>query len=219
MDVYDPTTVFSSIDLNGRYAYKNQPAIGEWNLARFAETLIPLLHEDQEEALSLAQEALSGFAKQYHTNWLKGMRAKLGLFSEELEDESLIEKLLNMMKNHKADYTNTFRALTLEQYDDIDLFETSEFKEWFQQWKKRLIGQYESKEEAYELMKKSNPAIIPRNHRVEEALEAAVENSDYKVMENLLSVLKDPYAYSSIQEEYAKLPPPSACPYRTFCGT
>ena len=116
MDVYDPATVFSSIDREGRYAYGNQPYIGGWNLARFAETLLPLLYEDQEQAVELAQEAISEFNKLYHKNWFAGMRAKLGIFNEEEQDESLIEDLLSMMQKNRADYTNTFRALTFDKH-------------------------------------------------------------------------------------------------------
>ena len=114
MDTYDPATVFSSIDRQGRYAYGNQPNIGVWNLARLAESLLPLLHEDQEQAVTLAQEKLSEFAGLFKSNFLKGMRAKLGLFNEEEEDASLVDSLLNMMQKHRADYTNTFRALTTD---------------------------------------------------------------------------------------------------------
>ena len=115
MDTYDQATVFSSIDIQGRYAYGNQPNIVGWNLARFAETLIPLLHADYAEGAELAQDAISDFPEQYHSNWLAGMRAKLGLFNEEKQDESLIEDLLSMMEKYRADYTNTFRALTFDK--------------------------------------------------------------------------------------------------------
>ena len=115
MDTYDPATVFSSIDIQGRYAYGNQPNIAGWNLARFAETLLPLLHDNQEQAVKLAQDAISDFTELYHNNWLAGMRAKLGIFNEETQDESLIEDLLSMMQKYRADYTNTFRALTFDK--------------------------------------------------------------------------------------------------------
>ncbi|WP_338752325.1 protein adenylyltransferase SelO [Bacillus sp. FJAT-52991] len=219
MDVYDPATVFSSIDIQGRYAYRNQPLIGGWNLARFAEALLPLLHEDQEQAIKLAEDKLSDFTKLYHHNWLAGMRAKLGIFNEETEDEALIENLLQMMQEHQADYTNTFRALTLDQREDTNLFRTPEFTQWHKQWQERLGRQQESKAAANELMRRSNPAIIPRNHRVEEALKAAVEQGDYSVMERLVAVLSNPYAHSADEADYCTLPASSAEPYRTFCGT
>jgi serine/tyrosine/threonine adenylyltransferase len=218
MDTYDPATVFSSIDREGRYAYGNQPNIGVWNLARLAEALLPLLHEDQEEAVTLAQDKLSDFAQLFESNWLEGMRAKLGLFNEEEQDKQLIKDLLEMMQKHRADYTNTFRALTLDKPEETVLQGTTEFTQWLEQWQARLGRQQESKDSSTQLMRNSNPAVIPRNHRVEEALEAA-NNGDYRVMERLLIVLSNPYAYSPEQLEYTTLPAPAARPYRTFCGT
>ncbi|RZT23653.1 protein adenylyltransferase SelO [Fictibacillus sp. BK138] len=219
MDTYDPATVFSSIDVQGRYAYGNQPSIGGWNLARLAETLLPLFHDDQEKAVEMAQEALSDYGDQFNSNWMTGMRAKLGLFNEEKEDEALIKELLNLMKDHSADYTNTFRALTLHKEEDTTLFNAPDFDEWDKKWQERRERQEESKESSNELMRNSNPAVIPRNHRVEEALEAAVQNGDYSVMEKLLNQLKNPFAYTPDQEEYCKLPPETEGHYRTFCGT
>jgi len=219
MDAYDPATVFSSIDIHGRYAYGNQPDIAVWNLTRFAETLLPLLHVNQEQAVKLAEDAISGFAELYHRNWLAGMRAKLGIFDEEPQDISLIESLLGMMHKYRADYTNTFRALTLETQEETALFGTSEFTRWHEMWQARLGRQQESKAASKQLMRNSNPALIPRNHRVEEALEAAMKHGDYGVMERLLSVLTSPYAYLPEQDEYSAPPAPSACTYRTFCGT
>ncbi|PAB61124.1 protein adenylyltransferase SelO [Anaeromicrobium sediminis] len=219
MDTYDPATVFSSIDMHGRYAYGNQPQIGAWNLARFAETLLPLIHENQEQAVKLAQDAISDFNKLYHSNWLMGMRGKLGIFNEEPEDESLIEGLLSMMQKYGADYTNTFRALTFDKPEDTPLFGTEEFVQWHELWQARLGRQQETKASSHQLMRNSNPAVIPRNHRVEEALEAAVKQGDYSVMERLLNVLTCPYSHSAEQAEYSTLPAPSDRPYRTFCGT
>ncbi|CAH0166713.1 protein adenylyltransferase SelO [Peribacillus simplex] len=218
MDAYDPATVFSSIDRQGRYAYGNQPVIGGWNLARFAECLLPLLHDDEDQAVTLAQDKISVFNDLYHANWLAGMRAKLGIFNEETQDEALINGILSMMKKHGADYTNTFRALTFDKVEDTVLFGTSEFAQWQELWQARLGRQKESKESSNQLMQNSNPAVIPRNHRVEEALEAAVEQGDYSVMERLLDVLAKPYAHCGEQAEYATLPE-STKPYRTFCGT
>jgi uncharacterized protein YdiU (UPF0061 family) len=219
MDDYDPTKVFSSIDHQGRYAYGNQPHIGGWNLARFAETLLPLLHFNQTEAVKLAQDAISDFAKLYHRNWLTGMRTKLGIFNEETQDETLIEELLSMMQKYSSDYTNTFRAFTFDKAEDTVLFGTPEFAQWHELWQARLGRQQESKASSHQLMRNSNPALIPRNHRVESALEAAVEQGDYSVMERLLDVLSNPYAHSPEQAEYATLPAQSTRPYRTFCGT
>ncbi|WP_182503525.1 protein adenylyltransferase SelO [Peribacillus huizhouensis] len=217
MDTYDPATVFSSIDMQGRYAYGNQPYMAGWNLARFAESLLPLLHDDQEQALKLAQAEIANFMELYQGKWLAGMRAKLGMFNEETEDEALINSLLILMQKHHADYTNTFSALTFDKQEDTVLFGTPEFTQWYEIWQARLSRQQESKDSVNQLMRNSNPAIIPRNHRVEEALEAAVQG-DYSVMERLLDVLSNPYAHSTEQAEYSTLPV-SATPYQTFCGT
>jgi serine/tyrosine/threonine adenylyltransferase len=219
MDTYDPSTVFSSIDRYGRYAYGNQPPIAAWNLTRLAEALLPLLHEDKEKAVELAEEAISEFNDLYNCNWLWGMRAKLGIFNEEKEDELLINELLNMMHRYNADYTNTFKALSFDKKENTDLFNSEEFHKWHKKWEERLKRQKGCKNDFCHLMRKSNPAVIPRNHRVEEALDAAVKKEDYGVMDRLLKVLSNPYAYSQEQEEYSKLPPSSDIPYRTFCGT
>lgn len=219
MDTYDKATVFSSIDTQGRYAYGNQPPIAGMNLARFAETLLPLLHDNQEKAVELAQEAISDFPKQYHSNWLAGMRAKLGIFNEEEQDESLVEDLFKMMQKHQADYTNTFLALTFDKQEDTNLFSTPEFTQWHEQWQARLGRQEATKDSSQQLMRNNNPAAIPRNHRVEEALEAAVERGDYRVMERLVGVLLRPYEHTAEQREYATLPVETDRDYRTFCGT
>ncbi|MFB5193040.1 protein adenylyltransferase SelO [Alicyclobacillus fastidiosus] len=219
MDTYDPATVFSSIDTHGRYAYGNQPQIGAWNLTRFAEALLPILDENEDQAVQLAGNAISKFMALYHRHWLAGMRAKLGIFNEEPEDESLVQDLLDMMGKYHADFTNTFLSFTYDQPESMVLFGTAEFTEWYQLWQSRLGRQNESKNDSQQLMRKSNPALIPRNHRVEEALEAAVQHDDSSVMEKLLDVLSNPYAHAPEQAQYAKLPEPSACPYRTFCGT
>ncbi len=218
MDTYDPGTVFSSIDRNGRYAYGNQPYIAGWNLAQLAESLLPLLHDDQEQAIKLAQDAISHFTELYQHLWLQGMRGKLGIFNEEVEDKSLVESLLSIMMEYRADYTNTFLALTFDKLEDTVMFGKPEFSQWHQLWQERLSRQQESKADSHQLMKNSNPAIIPRNHRVEAALEAAVKQGDYRVMEELLNVLSSPYAHSPQQADYST-PSSSSRPYRTFCGT
>lgn len=216
MDIFNPETVFSSIDTYGRYAYQNQPKIGGWNLARFAESLIPLLDEDEKKAVTLAQEAISTYPDLYIHNYLDGMRKKLGLINEEEEDELLINDLLQLMEKHKQDYTNTFRALTLRNFEG-SFFTSSDFQNWHKRYEARL--QRQPKTDTEKLMKQHNPAVIPRNHRVEEALNAAVDEGDYSVMEKLLSVLSNPYAYTEEQVEYCKLPDHPDEPYVTFCGT
>lgn len=218
MDSYNPQTVFSSIDRNGRYAYGNQPKIAQWNLARLAETLLPLIDNDLDKAVEIAQENVMNFTNIYHLNWLKGMRSKLGIFNDEPEDEKLVENLLDIMHQNGADFTNTFRALTLNIPNENPMFESEEFKMWNDKWKARLNRQGKNHNQVVELLKNSNPNVIPRNHRVEEALDAA-EKNDFKVMEKLLEVITEPFAYSEEQDEYTKLPEPASCGYQTFCGT
>lgn len=219
MDTYDPATVFSSIDVHGRYAYGNQPNIAAWNLARFAETLLPLLHDNEDDAVKLAEKAISDFIDLFYNNWLTGMRGKLGIFNVEPEDESLIKGLLTMMEKYHADYTNIFLALTFDKSEETVLFDTAEFTEWNELWQARLSRQQESKEASNELMRSSNPAVIPRNHRVEDALEAVVNRGNNDVMEKLLEVLSKPYAHEPEHAEYATVPAETSIPYQTFCGT
>lgn len=219
IDAYDPATVFSSIDSGGRYAYGNQPYIGAWNLARLAESLLPLLHEDTEEAIKLAESELAGFDSRFQAAWLQGMRGKLGLFGEQPEDEGLIQRLLELMQSHQADFTNTFLALTFDRLVEPKLADIPEWASWLEQWETRREAQDESREASRQLMLSSNPAVIPRNHLVEEALEAAVERDDYTVMNRLLAVLSKPYAHTEEQAKYADSPPACSLPYRTFCGT
>lgn len=218
MDVYDPATVFSSIDRDGRYAYGNQPNIGAWNLARFAETLLPLLDENQEKAIEIAKKAIKDYYKAFEENWHSGMRRKLGLFNEEEKDKYLIEGLLSTMKKYGADYTNIFGALTRGNIEETGLVGKEEFDLWLNLWSHRLETQGKSKEEIMALMKENNPAVIPRNHRVEEALKAAVEEGNFAVMDELMKVLKNPYDYSKEQEKYSQVPKIEK-KYKTFCGT
>lgn len=219
MDIYNSETVFSSIDIQGRYAYGNQPNIDGWNLARFAETLVPLLNDNRDEAIKLAQNAISDYSKLYMENWLSGMRSKLGLFNSEEADKYLIDGILSIMQKYDADYTNVFRGLTINNIEDTTINGKDEFYKWYELWNERLLRQEQSKEESIELMKKSNPVVIPRNYRVEEALEQAVKFGNYDYMEKLLNVIKDPYDYSSNKDEYTKLPEVKNTCYRTFCGT
>ncbi|PID22377.1 hypothetical protein CSV61_05875 [Sporosarcina sp. P3] len=215
MDHYDPQTVFSSIDVQGRYSYRNQPGIAEWNLTRFAETLLPLLHEEPAEAVKLAEGKLSAFAMIYGAEWLAGMRSKLGLFNKEEADETLVKDLLSVMKDHRADFTNTFRSLTLGQQEEW--FHELDFIEWKERWVDRLQRQKEDTQSVEALMKQHNPSIIPRNHRVEEALLAAETGNMHPFMK-LLEVLENPYAYTTDQEEYVN-PPEDGTTFRTYCGT
>ncbi|OWR31954.1 hypothetical protein CDO73_05630 [Saccharibacillus sp. O23] len=300
MDAYDPATVFSSIDTGGRYAYGNQPYITLWNLSRLAEAMIPLLDEDADRGMAIAEEILGGFERLYLDNWFDGMRAKLGLSNREEADEQLIADLLDLMKAFRADYTNTFVGLTFgvpgadevaraserqaeaaegeagnaeldfagiaggseadgggssagradeasdgssaewageaggrlaaeeagesayrpTSFPGADaLLASGEYRVWRERWRERLERQTDSSEEVRERMRAHNPAVIPRNHRVEEALAAATQSGDYGPLRRLLAALAQPYAHSAEQAEYAQLPPEADGSYRTFCGT
>ena len=219
MDHYDPTTVFSSIDLQGRYAYRNQPNIGLWNLARLAETLIPLVDDNQEQALKLVEAALQNYPSLYQADWLQGMRLKLGIVNEEPEDERLIADLLGLMKQYQADYTNTFVDLTLDRTQSSDLYESDAFKAWRDRWQARMEKQEQTDQDIKIIMKQANPVVIPRNHQVEKALKAANEQDDFKPLQRLLAVLQAPYDYDSLNPEFMTPPEPSNHPYKTYCGT
>ncbi|MGO1468938.1 MAG: protein adenylyltransferase SelO [Tissierella sp.] len=218
MDTYDSQTVFSSIDRFGRYSYKNQPSIGKWNLTRFAETLLSLIDSDMDKSVKLAKETINEFDDLYYKNYIKGMRNKLGIFNEEVEDKKLIEELFHVMERHNADYTNTFIDLTFDRFEENDMFKSKEFKSWKDKWDDRLNRQEEGKDVSRELMKKSNPSLIPRNYLVEEALDAA-DKGDLTHFNNLLDALSDPYDHLNIDDKYTKTPKPSSIPYVTYCGT
>ena len=219
MDAYDPHTVFSSIDQSGRYRYSNQPLMAQWNLARLAETLLPLIDPAQERAVKLAEEAVYAFPQIYQNQWISGMRKKLGLFTEEDKDAELITALLEWMYKNQTDYTNTFRALASDALPSDAVFRDSEFMAWHAQWQARLTRQPESSDSTLHLMQANNPAIIARNHRVEEALSAAAEHDNYAPMQQLLGALANPYADVPEYYDYRTPPAPSERVYRTFCGT
>ena len=218
MDTYDPKTVFSSIDTAGRYSYQNQVAMVSWNLCRFAETLLPLISDDEDKAIDIAQDCLAKFTDLAISNLILGMCSKIGIFEPDSNDESLLNGLLDMMKKYKEDYTNTFLALTFKDFPKSRMFVTDEFSVWYKKYQDRIKSQGKSKEEVFNLMKNSNPAVIPRNHRVEEALTAS-ENGDFSVMNNLLKALANPFEHSDFQKEYSKPAPKSQCDYKTYCGT
>ena len=218
MDTYDPQTVFSSIDEQGRYAYFNQPGITKWNLSRFAECLVPLIDNNKDKAIKIATETINGFSKIYKKNWLQMMRNKLGLLGEDLKDESLIIDLLTWMHKSKADYTNTFCILMDENIKEDKIYKNESFLGWKKQWQERLKSHNNSPEKSLKLMWAANPLVIPRNHKVEEVLEAA-NNDDLNPMKNLLKVLEKPYENQEGISEYQSPAPPSDQKYQTFCGT
>ena len=219
MDRYNPNTVFSSIDEGGRYAYANQPHIGQWNLARFAESILPLIDTDINKAAEIAAEIINSYNEKFQKQWLGMMRYKLGLIGREEGDEKLIGELLQWMQKNEADYTNTFRDLCSEDCPDADIYKNEDFKAWYKNWQQRLLKHQDNIVESLQIMKTSNPAFIPRNHLVEEALEAAVVRNDFSVLHELLKVLKQPYEDDSKYKEFRKLPNSGAQIYQTFCGT
>lgn len=220
MDAYHPRTVFSSIDHGGRYAYGNQPAVAQWNLARFAETIVPLLHPNIDKAVEIATEALTAFADIFDRYWLTGMRRKLGLLTPQDDDADLIQALLDWMQTAGADFTNTFADLSCEPLPSLDLYQQPAFQAWYARWQQRLERESQSRESALALMQAVNPQVIPRNHRVEEALAAATRQDDLSLLHELLAVLATPFTRSANVAKYREPPSPSFCNgYRTFCGT
>jgi uncharacterized protein YdiU (UPF0061 family) len=229
MDTYDPATVFSSIDQGGRYAYGNQPAIAQWNLARLAEAMLPLLDADRSRAVERANTAIERFAELFEHRWLAGMRAKLGFFSEDTGDQDLINGLLGWMHRQQADFTNTFRTLSdaLPESDSArtrgaeradPALEDNDFQAWLQRWQTRLRRQSQTPREAQELMRRHNPAVIPRNHKVEEALDAA-GRGDLSVLQRLLDALATPFDHTLNLPEFTTPPASGGRGYQTFCGT
>ncbi|APX94180.1 hypothetical protein BWR19_15205 [Halomonas sp. 1513] len=228
MERYDPATVFSSIDEGGRYAYRNQPWIAQWNLARFAETLLPLIDDDQQRAVDAASEVLKAYPAAYEAEWLDVMRAKLGLSESaagsDAADRELVEALLEAMQAGHADFTLTFRRLCDaaegEEQALVALFERAEpIQAWLADWRRRLAREGDEGSEIAQRMRLANPAYIPRNHRVEAALAAAIDEDDFAPFERLMQVLASPFEERAADADYAQPAPPSARVFRTFCGT
>jgi len=217
MDAYDPKTVFSSIDQMGRYAYCNQPLITKWNLARFAECLVPLIDNDQDKAVKIATETINSFEKKYEEKWMNMMRDKLGLFGLDNKDKFLILDLLTWMHEKKADYTNTFCHLMDPNLKKEKIFEENSFLEWKKRWEERSLKNNNTSKKCKELMRSNNPLVIPRNHKIEEALEAAEQNN-LEPMNKILEILNKPY---NKQKDIADYQSPSILDekYQTFCGT
>ena len=216
MDIYDPKTVFSSIDKLGRYAYCNQPIITKWNLSRFAECLIPLIDGDQDKAIKLATEVIDTFEKKYEEKWLGMMRSKIGLADEDEKDKFLILDLLTWMHKNKVDYTNTFCHLMNFQTQNDIVYENNEFSDWKKRWQERL-SQNSSSEKYINLMRSVNPIVIPRNHIVEDALKKA-NQGNFEPINNFLKILSSPYTDQKHITEY-QIPSQSDENYQTFCGT
>jgi uncharacterized protein YdiU (UPF0061 family) len=201
----------------GRYAYCNQPAITKWNLSRFAECLIPFIDQDENKAVKSATELIETFGKKYEEKWLKMMRKKLGLLGEDNKDKFLIVDLLTWMHQNKVDYTNTFcHLMNLKDYDDV-LYKDDNFQKWKKNWLERLKLNNNTQENYTKLMRSVNPLVIPRNHKIENALEKA-NDSNLEPFNKLLEILKAPYELQENISDYLKMDT-SFKDYKTFCGT
>jgi uncharacterized protein YdiU (UPF0061 family) len=237
IDAYDPATVFSSIDRQGRYAFGNQPKITSWNLARFAEALLPILDPDEATAVEVAQACLEAFPARFQRNWIAAYRSKLGLLTEEDGDAGLIEELLGWMHSTQADFTQTFCMLrpigpgqsestapTLNANQENETHSESaapdpKFFDWHQRWNERLQRQSLPLPRVLECMHRNNPVVIPRNHVVQAALDAASEQNDWTPFHALLAALKSPYQEPGALDSLRNPPPPGTPRCRTFCGT
>jgi uncharacterized protein YdiU (UPF0061 family) len=226
MDDFNAETVFSSIDHGGRYAYRNQPGIAQWNLSCLAQALLPLIDEDQERAVASAQAAIDAFPDLFLDAHAQGLNAKLGLASKRDEDEVLVQDLLQLMSDNQVDFTLCFRRLA--ELADLDsgtdsvaaIFELPPaFEPWLQRWQDRLERDDQGPEQRQRQMFAANPAFIPRNHLVEEVINAAVRDQDFGPFHQLNEVLVKPCEYQSIREKYATPPQPEQVVHQTFCGT
>jgi uncharacterized protein YdiU (UPF0061 family) len=224
LDAYDPATVFSSIDHGGRYAFGNQPGIVQWNLARLAETLLPLIDDDQDHAIELATEPLQDFPERFTSAWRRGMRAKLGLAAEHDDDGERFDEFFRTMHEQGSDLTQTFRALSSVVRGNRDplldqLRDRTALDSWLDRYTARLAIEGRPVEEVAAGMDAANPISIPRNHLVDEALSAATAG-DLDPVEKLLDVLRDPFTERAGLERYA-LPAPASFgdSFQTFCGT
>jgi uncharacterized protein YdiU (UPF0061 family) len=223
LDAFDPAAVFSSIDERGRYAYGNQPHAGAWNLARFAETLLPIIDTSPARAVEPATEVLSAFDALFADRWLAGMRRKLGLATDEEGDRALVDDLLEAMHRNQADFTLTFRGLceAAEQREPRPaVFVAARgYDDWVQRWQARLARESTLPMARAESMRRINPAYIPRNHRIEQLIDAAIEQGDFGPFEEFLAVLSQPYQDQARFAAYANPPSPSERVLQTFCGT
>ena len=230
MDSYDHNKVFSSIDRHGRYAYSNQPDIGLWNLTRLAESLLPLLAENTDEAVEVAQTLLKNYMAQYEDAWLSGMSAKCGLTVSDdtrQNDRALVTALLDLMAESNADFTLTFYYLSQlnaqSSDNDIDcrvLFDQpTQFDSWAVKWRERLSQETQSDEQRRAAMQAVNPVYIPRNHQIEAAIRAAEDHGDFSVFHDLHEVLQNPFLLQAGKDSYQLPPEPNEVVSQTFCGT
>ncbi len=217
MNAYHPKTVFSSIDSYGRYSFGNQRKIVHWNLVVFANALLPVISKNQEKSVELAQKVINGFQHMFTEKWYSMMFGKLGILNPTEPDKEMIDELLSLMEAHGGDYTQVFLALQQDKKPNAPFFKREEFKHWLQKWENVHLMEG-SKDAAFELMNKLNPKVIPRNHWVENALEAAVENN-FTPFKELLDMLSKPYGDYSNELLYQQMPEGFDASYKTYCGT
>ena len=220
MDYYDPKTVFSSIDHQGRYSFNNQEIITHWNISRFAETLIPLIDNDEDKAIKIGSKIIDSFSDKFKSQWLKMMKNKLGLINDIPNDEKLIFKFLNWMEKNRVDYTNTFLYLMNSQNNNNDHYKSKDFQDIYAEWKNRIGKNKCSEKEIIKIMASNNPYYIPRNHIVEKCLYEATINNNMKNFHSIIQLYKNPYQRLENNENYQQ---PSSFEftekYKTFCGT
>jgi uncharacterized protein YdiU (UPF0061 family) len=226
MDNYDPMAVFSSIDQFGRYAYKNQSKIGQWNLASLSECLLPLLGEDQEKSLAMVKEVIAGFDDKFSNYWLDGMREKLGLITLRSSDHNIVQGLLDLMQKHRVDFTLVFRRLCDAADKKVNTEELAQtfsgdslWSDWLASWLQRLGEEPRAPRDTVKAMRDVNPLFIPRNHLVEQAIYLAVDKNDFSEVETLLKLTASPYSDDPAFSKYSEPPRPEERVFQTFCGT
>jgi len=226
MDFYNPSTVFSFIDTFGRYSYKNQGQIVMWNLAKLAESILPLIDKNLERAKKKITEILLQFPKIFEDFWIEGMRKKFGLFTKNKKDFEIFKSFLELLQMEELDFTSTFRKLSSktsdEKFDDEFLKEFKNKrngKNWLMTWKKRIYDEKKSLDEVSDFMKANNPIYIPRNHLIERAIKEAVHGNDFSFMRKFLSILRSPYRDLKIESFFSAPPRTDELVKKTFCGT
>lgn len=219
MNAYDPATVFSSIDTGGRYAFGNQPAIAHWDLSVLAGTLLPLIHENEDQAIALAQAVLDEFPPLFRAAHLRMACAKIGIAEPQVGDATLVQDLYNGMQAAGADHTNTFAALRLEDASGSAPFMDERLSTWHARWNERINAAPDGLRSASLLMQRMNPVVIPRNQVVEQVLDAATVQNDLAPLQAFLAVLRQPYTDPEVPANYRLPPPAGDAGYRTFCGT
>jgi uncharacterized protein YdiU (UPF0061 family) len=219
MGTYSPTRVFSSIDRQGRYAFGNQPSIAQWNLARFAETLLPLIHPQEKSAVDIARNHLDEFSDRFRSSYLEMMRRKIGVDEIESGDDKLIFSLLTSMERNQLDYTTTFDRLTRSlSSPETESMISDDLGDWYPQWRQRLEAQSLSND-VESLMRQSNPVVIPNNYHMEQVIAGCLESGETAAAEEFLDVLSSPYSVSQKTLQYQLIPADADIGYQTFCGT